>query len=203
MLRSLEGENGYELRCGSHVDRLLSKLPTNYRDAFVEYSINRGILRTDTDQTYTLEDFSVWLQLKSQAKRISSRAALMFQDQPKPVKDKKKSQGPSSNVFYSTESQAKVAPPDSARSTKSPKGKLSGKPYCPYCDAREHYLSLCPKFKTLTPSEISAWIKDRGCGRCGRNHKPETCTLKKPCQMCRQQHLTVLHEVCSQEAKKV
>lgn len=30
MLRSLEGENGYELRCSSHVDRLLSKLSTNY-----------------------------------------------------------------------------------------------------------------------------------------------------------------------------
>lgn len=169
----------------------------------MEYSINRGILRTGTDQTYTLEDFSVWLQLKSQAKRISPRAALMFQDQPKPVKGKKKSQGPSSNVFYSTESQAKVAPPDPARSTKSPKGKPSVKPYCPYCDAREHYLSLCPKFKMLTPSEISAWIKDRGCWRCGRNHKPEACTLKKPCQVCKQQHLTVLHEVCSQEAKKV
>ncbi|KAI4886256.1 hypothetical protein NFI96_006961 [Prochilodus magdalenae] len=46
MLRSLEGENGYELRCGSHVDRLLSKLPANYRDSFVEYSLNHGILRT-------------------------------------------------------------------------------------------------------------------------------------------------------------
>ncbi|XP_039516235.1 uncharacterized protein LOC120470711 [Pimephales promelas] len=203
MLRSLEGENGYELRCGSHVDRLLSKLPTNYRDGFVEYSINRGILRTGTDQTYTLEDFSVWLQLKSQAKRISSRAALMFQDQPKPVKGQRKSQGPSSNVFYNTESRAKVALPDPVRSPKSPKSKPSMKPYCPYCDAREHYLSLCPKFKTLTPSEISTWIKDRGCWRCGRNHKPEACTLKKPCQVCKQQHLTVLHEVCSQEAKKV
>ncbi|XP_073715795.1 uncharacterized protein [Misgurnus anguillicaudatus] len=203
MLRSLEGQNGYELRCGSHVDRLLSKLPINYRDAFVEYSINRGILRTGTDQTYTLEDLSVWLQLKSQAKRISSRAALMFQDQPKPVKGQRKSQGPSSNVFYNTEIQAKVAHPDSAHSTKSPKGKPSVKPYCPYCDTREHYLSLCPKFKTLTTSEISAWIKDRGCWRCGRTHKPEACTLKKPCQVCKQQHLTVLHEVCSQDAKKV
>ncbi len=36
MLKTLEGQNGYELMCGSHVDRLLSKLPPAYRDSFVE-----------------------------------------------------------------------------------------------------------------------------------------------------------------------
>ncbi|KAK7884792.1 hypothetical protein WMY93_027915 [Mugilogobius chulae] len=36
---------------------LLSKLPANYRDGFVEYSINQGILQTGTDKTYTLFDF--------------------------------------------------------------------------------------------------------------------------------------------------
>ncbi|KAI4884383.1 hypothetical protein NFI96_011230, partial [Prochilodus magdalenae] len=203
MLRSLEGENGYELRCGSHVDRLLSKLPANYRDSFVEYSLNHGILRTGTDKTYTLSDFSMWLQLKSQAKRISSRAAYMFQDQTKPAKSNKKSQWHSSNVYYNTESQAKATHPDPARSTKAPKPTSSPKPYCPYCDTREHYLSLCPKFKTLSAAEMATWIKGRNCWRCGRNHAPEACTLKKPCKVCKQQHLTVLHDMCHQEAKKV
>ncbi|XP_026095552.1 uncharacterized protein LOC113067383 [Carassius auratus] len=64
MLRSLEGENGYELKCGSHVDRLLAKLPASYRDGFVEYCLSRGILITGTDKTYTLLDLSAWLQLK-------------------------------------------------------------------------------------------------------------------------------------------
>ncbi len=32
MLRTLEGQNGYELMCGSHVDCLLGKLPPAYRD---------------------------------------------------------------------------------------------------------------------------------------------------------------------------
>lgn len=36
MLRTLERQNGYELRCGSHVDWLLSKMPPSYRDGFVE-----------------------------------------------------------------------------------------------------------------------------------------------------------------------
>lgn len=36
MLRTLKGQNGYELRCGSHVDQLLSKMPPGYRDGFLE-----------------------------------------------------------------------------------------------------------------------------------------------------------------------
>ncbi len=36
MLRTLEGQNGYELMYGSHIDRLLAKLPPAYRDSFVE-----------------------------------------------------------------------------------------------------------------------------------------------------------------------
>uniref|UniRef100_A0AAV2MI03 Uncharacterized protein n=1 Tax=Knipowitschia caucasica TaxID=637954 RepID=A0AAV2MI03_KNICA len=196
MLRSLEGENGYELRCGSHVDRLLSKLPANYRDSFIEYSISHDILRTGTDKTYTLIDFSAWLQLKSQAKRISTRAALMFQDPPKPQRKHP------SNVYYNTESQARLTPPNPASST-TPKANPSFKPYCPYCDNREHYLSLCPKFKALSTGDVSAWIKGRSCWRCGRNHPPEACTLKKPCHTCKQLHLTVLHEVSQPEPKQV
>uniref|UniRef100_A0AAV2LK59 Uncharacterized protein n=1 Tax=Knipowitschia caucasica TaxID=637954 RepID=A0AAV2LK59_KNICA len=46
MLRSLEGHNSYELMCGSHVDRLLSKMPPHLRDSFVEYCLTRGILQT-------------------------------------------------------------------------------------------------------------------------------------------------------------
>ncbi len=81
MLRTLEGPNGYELRCGSHVDRLLRKMPPSYRDSFVEYCFSHGILQTGTDRTYTLPDFSACLQLKSQAKHISNRAAALYQSQ--------------------------------------------------------------------------------------------------------------------------
>ena len=57
MLSTLEGQNGYELRCGSHVDRLLSNMPQSYRDELVEYCFNHGILRSGTDQTYTLQTY--------------------------------------------------------------------------------------------------------------------------------------------------
>ncbi|KAK7882056.1 hypothetical protein WMY93_028230 [Mugilogobius chulae] len=165
MLRSLEGENGYELRCGSHVDRLLSKLPANYRDGFVEYSINQGILQTGTDKTYTLFDFSAWLQLKSQAKRISSRAALMFQDSPKPVKPQKKPQGHSSTVYYNTESQARVTHPDPVSSSKpTPKAKPSLSPTA-HTATPESITSACaPSSKRYPPQRLLHGSKTEAVG---------------------------------------
>lgn len=74
MLLSLEGPNGSEIKCGFHVDGLLSKLPVQYRDSFVEYCINCGILIGQANQIYSIQDLSTWLQLKSRAKRISERA---------------------------------------------------------------------------------------------------------------------------------
>ncbi|KAL4008256.1 hypothetical protein ACER0C_002108 [Sarotherodon galilaeus] len=174
MLRSLEGENGYELRCGSHVDKLLSKLPASYRDGFIEYNLSRGILRTGTDKTYTLPDFSAWLQVKSQAKRISSRAADMFQDQTKQGQKGRKSQRYPSTVYYNTDNRkGDGAHLEPGHRTPPIKGKIKPKPYY------------------------------KGCWRCGRNHAPDVCTLKAPCKVCKQQHLTVLHEVSQQEPRKV
>ncbi|KAL1267170.1 hypothetical protein QQF64_002845 [Cirrhinus molitorella] len=110
MLRTLEGPNGYELCCGSHVDRLLSKMPPSYRDGFVEYCFGRGILQTGTDRTYTLPDLSAWLQMKSQAKCISNKAATMYQtdttratkkDQQKSVPPRPKER--STSILYSAD----------------------------------------------------------------------------------------------------
>lgn len=56
---TLEGQNSYELRCGSHVDQLLSKTPPSYRDGFVEYCLNQGILQTGTKPTSTRSELLV------------------------------------------------------------------------------------------------------------------------------------------------
>ena len=78
MLQSLEGEHGFELRCGSHVDRLISKLAPTYRDGFVEHCINKGLLNADSNQTDTLHHLADWLQAKSRAKRIANQAAVLY-----------------------------------------------------------------------------------------------------------------------------
>lgn len=44
MLSTMQGPSMTELRCGSHVDTLLTKLPINFQDAFTEYCFTRGII---------------------------------------------------------------------------------------------------------------------------------------------------------------
>ncbi|XP_077374267.1 uncharacterized protein LOC144016825 [Festucalex cinctus] len=191
MLRTLEGYNGIELMCGSHVDRLLSKLPPPYRDSFVEYCLNRGILQSGSDRTYTLPDLATWLQVKSQAKRISSRAAALYQSEPsKPAKTKRN--------FSSTIDKERSTPVLLTAKEECPHpkpAKPKPQPYCPHCDNKEHYLNSCENFKKLTPSQITQWIKDGNrCWKCGRSHPVENCNLKRPCKVCQEQHLTVLHD---------
>lgn len=138
MLGTLEGQNGYELRCGSHVDRLLSKMPPSYRDSFIEYCLSRGILRTGSDLTYTLPHLAAWLQMKSQAKRLSSRAAALYQcDAPKTAKKEQRvtHKERTTTILLNAEEEASTS--GSARS----KATYKSKPYCPYCDNKEHFLN--------------------------------------------------------------
>lgn len=71
MLSRMDGPVQSELRCGSHVDTLLGKLPGNYRDSFAEFCIKRGIIRSGSDQTYTLPDLAEWLDMKVQVLQVS------------------------------------------------------------------------------------------------------------------------------------
>lgn len=77
------------------------------------------------------------------------------------------------------------------------KGKKNKpKPFCPYCDGTEHFLSQCTVFKSFTLEQIVNWLKEnKRCPKCGRVHQPEQCTLKKPCNICQEKHLQILHGV--------
>lgn len=79
MLKTLEGQNGHELHCSSHVDRLLSKMPPAHRLDFIERCLRDGILEAGADRAYTLQDLAAWLQMKSQAEQISSQVAALYQ----------------------------------------------------------------------------------------------------------------------------
>lgn len=175
MLRSLEGQNVYKLRRGSHVDRLLRKMPQNYWYVFVVYCFTHSILKTGTDQIYTISDLAAWLQRKSQAKLIVSRAVALYEcvtlkptkkDQRASSRPKKRS---ASTYFNSSED------PNSQESASSiPPSKP--KPYCPHCDNKEHYLNVCPEFKKLNTGEIIEWIKDgQLCWNGGQSHKLDAC----------------------------
>lgn len=82
MLSNMDGLSWSELRCSSHVDTLLSKLPLHYRDSFAKYCLARGIIRSGSDQTYTLPDLVEWLERKSQAIQVSRWATETYLSEP-------------------------------------------------------------------------------------------------------------------------
>lgn len=146
MLVSLEGPNGSELKCGSHVDRLLSKFPVQYRDGFVWHCIKCSILTGQANQTHSLPDLSTWLRAKSRAKRISERA-VEFHKQERP-QNAKEHQAPKqvSSVYLSTTSELE------GTQKKHNKDKVNinaPKTYCPHCNIRDHFLGSCTDFKKL------------------------------------------------------
>lgn len=70
------------------------------------------------------------------------------------------------------------------------------KPYCPHCNVKDQFLGSCTEFKKLSKADIVKWIKEKDrCLKCGRTHKMDKCTLKRPCNICKEVHLTVLHDV--------
>lgn len=200
MLKTLEGQNGYELHCGSHVDRLLSKMAPTYCDSFVEHCLRYGILQTGTDRTYTLQDLATWLQTKSQAKRISSRAAVLYQTKtPQPARKDQRIAQPKEKptvCFNITEKvnreETTGTEPTQARAKSKPK------PYCPYCDSRDHYLNSCEEFKKLNTDQVLKWLKDgKQCRKCGRDHTEDQCTLKRPCPVKKRTSLS-----CTSQSRK-
>ena len=173
MLQALEGHDGIEIRCGSHVDRLLSKLAPSHRTSFMEHCLKEGILKPNSSQTYTLPHFADWLRRKSQSQSFASRAVSGHApSNPRPQR-------------HQDQRTSKKDAPTSVLMT-APKPKNVPKPYCPYCDNGEHYLGGCPELKKLNIDQIVSWIQDKGrCWKCGRAHKPDDCTLRKPCHTCK------------------
>lgn len=214
LLNTLEGSSKTELMCGSHVDRLLTKLPSSYRDSFVEYCMTKGIIQNGTDRTYTLPEFAEWLERKSQALQISRRAADLFSsDKPRSDNREQKTLKPpkvQSTIYYSMDHATEKTPASSTSNFQTkkeqtkPKKRESFKPYCPFCKCQQHYLNSCPEFSKLNVPQITAWIKDNNrFWRCGRGHEPANCTLKRPCSNCGEQHLSVLHEIASNINKSI
>jgi len=196
MLLSLEGPQGMELNCCSHVDRLLGKLPKYHRDGFIEYLQLQGKLNTTSLNPYNLQDLNGWLQGKAQQQRLSNRLVQRYQHE-KPANDGReripfKGKGQSIAVYHGVE----PIQPNTRSKPTSASGKKSFNVNCLFCDSKEHYISRCPSIKVQSTAELHRWITDgKRCWKCARAHAPESCNLKKPCSDCGDIHLQVLHSV--------
>lgn len=211
LLSTMDDVAASELQCGSHVDRLLTKLLLSYRDSFIEHCITRGIIHTGSSCTYNMYDFSEWLERKSQVLQLS-RQAIQPQpsDRPRPERGSIRAsagsrvQSKSTSIYYGSDpaqTQPKIDTKAHVTNSFPFSKEKQFKPYCPYCEGTEHYLSGCVDFKKLDLKAVASWIKEKSrCWRCGRKHTPEQCTLKKMCSTCGEQHLLVLHDLA--EAKR-
>lgn len=141
--------------------------------------------------TYTLLDFSQWLQHESWCQDLDGQSAA------KGTKEKQapKQEGHQGKRFVMVLHGAKEKE-DVLGQGSSTKKKGKAKPYSLFCDNAEHYLSQCTAVTKLSEERLKEWIQtNRRCWRCARPHQAAQCNLKKPCSLCQGKHLQVLHEV--------
>lgn len=192
MLQQLGNQGWTELRCASHVSRLLVKLPHDLRAHF-----HRFVNPVHTPVP-TLLDLADWLEYEVRVQvsgdQYSSTSNRERQVPPKSRRPDYKSQRSTAILLGSQSPQSKM------KSDRTPAmrelSQDKPKKYCPFCDTELHYLNQCSNFKILSVEQRTEWIKaNRRCWRCGREHQAARCNLKAKCKQCDRKHLDILHEV--------
>ncbi|XP_067274307.1 uncharacterized protein [Pseudorasbora parva] len=196
MLQQLGPKGSVELECGSHVSRLLSKLPHDLRSGFKRYTHPLQVAIP------TLLDFAEWLEYELQVQEDSSQYACHpkqdFSTRIKEVRREPKQPRRPTTILLGTEKSPSMSP-SSAVSKPASFRTEKVQAFCPYCDNNKHYLNGCDNFKLLSKDMKIDWIKTKNrCWRCGRGHQAANCTLKTLCPTCNKKHLLVLHDVNDQ-----
>ncbi|KAG7518329.1 hypothetical protein JOB18_031312 [Solea senegalensis] len=186
MLHQLGEQGRTELRCGSHVSRLLAKLPYDLRANFQRF-VNP--IHTPIP---TLLDLAEWLEYEMRVQVIGDQYC-DHSDKEKPAPRKEKrfeyKSHKTTTILHGSE-QNRRSEKETTVTQEKPKK------YCPFCDTVQHYLNQCSNFKLLSRERKTEWIKaNRRCWRCGREHQAAKCNLKAKCKQCERRHLDVLHEV--------
>lgn len=194
MLDQLGSPGRTELACGSHVSRLLAKLPHDLRANFKRY-VNP--LKTPIP---TLLEFAEWLEYEVRVQEDGTQFGIdpgrerqsFRKDQQRVPKVAHKSTA----IFHGRE-QSPVSKVEVVRRNTVSEVRSLEKPkkYCPFCNTTQHYLNQCSNFKLLTKDQIVTWIRsNQRCWKCGRDHQAGQCTLKAKCKKCQRRHLEILHE---------
>lgn len=194
MLEQLGLKGQVELDCGSHVTRLLGKLPHDLRSSFRRYIHPLRI------PIPTLLDLADWLEYELQIQEDIAQYRLRKDTGSKP-KDSKSTvkSSPKASVLMLGAEPKPVREP--ARST--PPTSLDAKKFCPFCENYKHTLNNCANFKLLSATQKRNWIQDNNrCWRCGREHRSAECDLKMCCKTCNSRHLLALHDVSERSLAK-
>ncbi|XP_067287597.1 uncharacterized protein [Pseudorasbora parva] len=189
LLRTLGRDGELELSCGSHVARLLSKLPPEQRAEFRRHMFRQP------GSSPNLFDLSNWMRYETWCH--SYDAELMSKSSHAVKRSVAVLHGVGTSP--ATSSSSSPSPVETSRPCKDsvqPAKPVRGKRYCPFCDASKHYLSQCASFAQLSTDQVKTWIRSHDrCWRCARSHHAARCDLKKPCSLCHGLHLRSLHDV--------
>lgn len=186
LLQTLGPEGQIELNCGSHVARLLSKLPAEQRADFRRHRFKQP------GTSHTLHDLSEWLNHESWCLSFDSHVSGKNSKNIQPTRTDGR---PAKHV---TVLHGLREPPTTGITPilSSGKKKPVGKAYCAFCQSTEHYFGQCEDVIKLSTEQLKEWIQvNQRCWRCARNHQAAQCTLKKPCSICQRKHLLALHEI--------
>ncbi|KAL3976382.1 hypothetical protein ACER0C_022268 [Sarotherodon galilaeus] len=179
LLSTIGDQGRTELNCGSHVDRLLEKLPAEHSSRF-----KRHIYREQGDMMYDLSLFMSWLQMECKCQPRKDSSPVSSFNQPRPAR---KYTSPLTTILHGTN------PSDPVQATQP---IIMTKARCAYCCSPEHHISKCPEFIQKTKDEKINWIKrNKRCWRCARTHQAAKCDLRKDCATCMGRHLQILCEV--------
>ncbi|XP_023806317.1 SH3 and multiple ankyrin repeat domains protein 2 isoform X1 [Oryzias latipes] len=186
LLQTLGPEVEVELNCGSHVARLLSKLPPEQRADFRRHQFKQA------GTSHTLIDLSEWLRYESWCQGFDNQTTPKTSRDRPSMKNETRTAKQSVMVLHG----AGESKPTLSSKAGYMKEKFKSKVYCAYCDSDEHYLSQCGEVAKLSKEQLKDWIQvNRRCWRCARTHLAAQCTLKKPCSLCHGKHLLPLHEI--------
>ncbi|XP_057183662.1 uncharacterized protein LOC130550259 [Triplophysa rosa] len=189
MLQTLGPDGDVELRCGSHVARILSKLPTEMRANF------RRQMFYGHGHTHTLRDLAEWLRYESLCQGYDNISDVHTQGSTGYRPEKRRSR-PAATVLHRAEGRMpSQAGKQESHSSFNPTKRGNVKPYCPYCENNDHFLNKLPDVQKLTREEIREWIRvNKRCWKCGRGHQAAQCDHKKLCDVCHERHLRILHD---------
>lgn len=195
MLEQLGEDGRIELKCGSHVARLMKKLPQDLRATF------RRHLHSWKAGIPSLMDFAEWLDYELEIQEDGDQFDKIEDVQKgrsgvrKECDKDKRATKKTMNVLHGT---ANNTTPQAGQAEVSDHQETMDKPkaYCPYCSNTQHFLDQCLNFKQLTKEQKMTWVKSNNrCWRCGRHHQAAQCRLRVLCKTCKGKHLEALHEV--------
>ncbi|KAJ7997480.1 hypothetical protein DPEC_G00229450 [Dallia pectoralis] len=165
MLQTLGPEGDMELRCGSHVARLLGKLPPDQRADFRRSMFHRP------GAVHTLMDLAKWLQHESWCQDYDGQNL---------QKESKDYAGPKKQAWQPKRATTILhGAKDSSESNvtespgRSPTKKMEK--YCPFCDNAEHYLSQCSAIKKLSKDQHLQVLHEVNVRAPKENIKEESC----------------------------